>query len=202
MSAAAPSERWKSMWSSLRSCDPRRVRSVARHFFHQHQESRPLRRRCPVSDATPADREIRDTGTSRSRAAVYKLHRRPCHQKASAGTFALCARAGPTVGLDQTLWTKRWKSVAQRSAGNLHQAREGLIELEHQKNRAGRRQRKNEQRTDNDSIGLGEQTEACKDYGEPEDERDQEGHGNRIVGLREQQYAYLRKLGTDLDCSI
>src|SRR5262245_56238519 len=78
----------------------------------------------------------------------------------------------------QRLGTERRKSVAQRKAGNLHQPRKRLTQLEDQKNRAGSRHRKDEQGADNDSVGFGEQTEARKDHGEPEDQDHEERHGN------------------------
>ncbi len=69
-------------------CPSRRVRSVARDFFISHcgGDARRWRHVCPLG--------IGDTGTSRPRATVHKLHHHPGHRKASAGAFALGARAG------------------------------------------------------------------------------------------------------------
>src|SRR5262249_27252840 len=61
-----------------------RVRSVAREFFISTKKRPTLVEAMSVGGATPAHREIRDAGTSRSRAVVYKLHRRPGRRKAGA----------------------------------------------------------------------------------------------------------------------
>ena len=56
--------------------------------------------------------------------------------------------------------------MAQRCAGDLHQPRKRLTQLQDQVNRSGGGQRKDDQQADKGCAGLGKQTEACKDHGE------------------------------------
>ena len=73
------------------------MRGVASEFFISTSKRPTIAEAMPVGGTTLAHWEIGDTGTSRSRAAVYKLHRRLGGRKASAGAFVLASRFHPTL---------------------------------------------------------------------------------------------------------
>ena len=86
----------------------------------------------------------------------------------------------------------------ERGAGELDQPVIGLVHFDDQIDRAGDRQRADEQRRDDAAIGGREQAEARQDDGEPEHQDGQERPLNAAAGLLGDQPACLGNISAEL----
>lgn len=95
---------------------------------------------------------------------------------------------------------ERGKRVAQRRAGNLHQTRKRMTQLEDEKNCRCCRESTDEQCCDDQRIRPHEKPKADKNNCKPEYQYRQKGHWNSTVRLRKENTC-LRQVDPNLNCS-
>src|SRR5262249_50351607 len=104
-----------------------------------------------------------------SRIALLSLDERSVAALTCISQRGACAIVSTRSMSEPTRASKRCKCVAERRAGDLHQPREGITQLQNKKKRSSGRNGADDHCANQDRVRSCEHAEADKDHCEPED---------------------------------